>query len=190
MHRRELLQWMVATGGLSAFSRLSVADLGSLGEDAHRRVRDGTASPGVLTPVELAAVTAATECIIPRTDTPGATDAGVAAFIDVMLSEWYPAEDLERVRGKLAQLDAQAQRLVGKPFAKAPHERQVAIITVLDDEVTSLRRRNPAAANAHWFAILKYLTVWGYCTSEVAMREVLHSFPPPMDYNGAAPLRA
>jgi hypothetical protein len=39
------------------------------------------------------------------------------------------------------------------------------------------------------FAVLKYLTVWGFCTSEPGMREVLHSLPRPMRYDGAAPVR-
>lgn len=189
MDRRELLQWMVGTGGLTAFSRFTAGDLDALGGDAHRRVLDGSAPAGALTAAELATVASVAECIIPRTDTPGATDAGVAAFIDVMLGEWYPAEDLARVREKLVQLDIRSRELVGTTFVRAPHERQVALVTVLDMEVTSLRDRNPSAAHAHWFGILKYLTVWGYCTSEVAMREVLFSFPRPMTYNGAAPLR-
>lgn len=189
MDRRELLHWMVATGGLTAFGRFSPRDLDALGADAHRRVLDGTAPAGALTAAELATIAAVAETIIPRTDTPGATDAGVAGFVDVMLSEWYPAEDLARVREKLVQLDLRSRELVGAPFVRAPLERQVVLVTVLDMEVTSLRDRNPAAANAHWFGILKYLTVWGYCTSEVAMREVLRSFPRPMTYNGAAPIR-
>jgi hypothetical protein len=189
MHRRALLQWMVASGGLTAFSRFSMADLDALGADAHRRVLGATVGTGALTASELATVAAIAECIIPRTDTPGATDAGVAAFIDLMLTEWYPAEDLARVRENLIQLDAQSREVASAPFARAAQERQVAIITALDSEVARLRRSDPAAANAHWFGILKYLTVWGYCTSEVAMRELFHSFPPPMAYNGAAPVR-
>jgi hypothetical protein len=50
--------------------------------------------------------------------------------------------------------------------------------------VAALRTTNGAAANAHWFAMLKYLTVWGYCTSDVGMRETLHSWPQPMRYDG------
>lgn len=189
MDRRELLQWMVATGGLTAFSRFSLGDLGALGEDAHRRVLDGTAPAGALTATELATVAAVAETIIPKTDTPGATDAGVAGFVDIMLSEWYPAADLARVRETLAQLDSQSREVAGAPFASAPPARQVALVTAIDDDVARLRRSNAAAANAHGFGILKYLTVWGYCTSELVMRDVLHSFPRPMAYNGAAPLR-
>ncbi len=45
-----------------------------------------------------------------------------------------------------------------------------------------------AAASTHWFGTLKFLTVWGYCTSEVAMKELFHSVPRPTKYDGAAPL--
>lgn len=189
MHRRALLQWLVATGGLGAFSRFSAGDREALGADAHRRVLDGRAATGTLTAAELATVAAIAECIIPRTDTPGASDAGVAAFIDLMLGEWYPAQDLARVREALNLLDGHGQAVSGQPFVRLPRERQVAIVTAFENDVALLRRSDPSAANAHWFGIMKYLTVWGYCTSEVAMRDVFHSFPPPMAYNGAAPVR-
>ena len=44
MERRELLQWMVATGGMAAFNRLSVSDLTTLGHDVHRRASTCTGS--------------------------------------------------------------------------------------------------------------------------------------------------
>ncbi len=58
----------------------------------------------------------------------------------------------------------------------------------LDDEVTALRRTDGAAASAHWFGMLKFLTVWGYCTSEVGMRQTLQSWPQPMRYDGNVPV--
>ena len=63
------------------------------------------------------------------------------------------------------------------------------MVQALDDEVMALRRTAGGAANAHWFAMLKYLTVWGFCTSEPGMREVLRSLPRPMRYDGSAPVR-
>lgn len=189
MERRALLHWLVATGGLAAFNRLSAQDLTELGASTHARLGTGPRSVEFLTPAERRIVEAAAERIVPRTDTPGATDARVADFVDVMMTEWYPTADAERFRAGIAALDSTSRTRFGVSFAESTEEQQVALAQVLDDEVTTLRRTSGAKANEHWFAMLKYLTVWGFCTSEPGMRDVLHSFPHPMRYDGAAPVR-
>lgn len=188
MDRRDLLQWMIATGGMAAFSRFSPRDVTEMGTAAHARLAAASRVPGALTPDELRIVTAAAECIIPHTDTPGATDARVAEFVDVMLGDWYPADESARFRAGIATLDAASRATFGVTYADASTAQQVQLAQRFDDEVTALRRTSGAAANQHWFAMLKYLTVWGFCTSEAGMREVLKSFPRPMRYDGAAPV--
>lgn len=186
MERRELLQWMIAMGGLAAFNRLSERDLIAVGEAAHRQPR---AALEVLTAAQARVITIAAEHIIPASDTPGATDARVTAFIDGMLADWYtPAERAAFVTG-LAELDSRSRALHTKEFTACAAADQVALLTAIDTEVSALRRARGAAANDHWFATLKYLTVWGYCTSEPGMRKTLKSHPLPMRYDGNAPLR-
>lgn len=189
MDRRALIQWMVATGGLAAINRLSSDDIVSIGEEVHSRSHLRTASlpsAGSLNAHELRTVAIAAERIIPATDTPGATDAGVAAFIDLMLTEWYPEMDQRRFRTGVADLDVRSRVRTRRAFVDATSSEQSALLEVLDSEVSTLRRARSPGANDHWFAMLKYLTVWGYCTSEVGMRKTLHSFPPAMRYDGAA----
>ena len=188
MERRALLQWMVSTGGLAAFARLSPRDLVALGEETHDRLRNEPVRGTVLSLDELLAVAAAAECIIPRTTTPGATDAGVSAFIEMMLADWYPKPDVDRFRGGLGVLNKASVSRFSRTFSEATSAQQASLIQSLDDEVATLRRTDSKAANAHWFAMLKYLTVWGFCTSEVAMREVLHTHPRAMRYDGSADL--
>ena len=189
MQRRELIQWMLATGGLAAFNRLSAADLDSIGRDVHAR--------DVVRPVQLRAltehaartVTAASECIIPRSDTPGATDANTTAFIDAMMADWYAPAERDRFLAGVSELDVRSRAIAGRDFVDMPAAQQAALLTEFDIAVNSLRRDSGGAiANAHWFATLKYLTVWGYCTSEKGMRETLRSWPPPMRYEGCAPV--
>lgn len=188
MDRRSLLQWMVATGGAAALNRLSAQDLVSLGTRAHERAATAPFT-GMLTSQELRTVEALAECIIPRTDTPGAIDAQVARFVEVMMSDWYPAADAQRFREGISAFEAGVRARSGGSFADLPQARQVQHAQVLDQELSALRDTRGAKANEHWFAILKYLTVWGYCTSEVAMRDVFHSIERPMRYDGAAPVR-
>jgi hypothetical protein len=52
-----------------------------------------------------------------------------------------------------------------------------------------LRKTNADAANNHWFGMLKYLTVFGYCTSKVGQTQHLALWPLPGRYDGDAPYR-
>ena len=98
---------------------------------------------------------------------PGATDANVGAFIEKMLADWHTPEERERFLAGLRGLDSQGN------FVDKSESDQIAILTALDE------------SNADWFARLKYLTVYGYCTSEVGMRE-LKLWPLPWRYDGCA----
>ena len=175
---------MIATGGLAALNRLSAQDLITLRD--HARAQDGFSAPNMLDAHQFATVTVAAELIIPASDSPGATRAGVAAFIDTMLGGWYPASDRDRFRAGLKAVDARSASRNGKPFVAADSAAQLTLLESFDNDVNALRVANDASANQHWFAMLKFLTVWGYCTSEVGMRDTLKVWPLPMRYDGNA----
>ena len=69
--------------------------------------------------------------ILPPTDTPGAAEAGAPQFIDMMLAEWYAAEDRDRF---LAGLDAVDARAEGGSFVALDGEAQAALVAALDAE--------------------------------------------------------
>jgi hypothetical protein len=177
MERRELIQWLAATAGLRCLESLAPHDLLALGRDVHRRATTGRA----LDTRALQTVTVAAERIIPATDTPGATEAGVGAFIDKMLADWHTPAERDRFLAGLPELDARCRARAGKDFVDCAAADQVAVLTALDDEARS------TSSGEHWFGRLKYLTVYGYCTSEPGMR-ALGLFPPPWRYDGCAPV--
>lgn len=190
MERRELIQWLVAAAGLHGLDSLAPSGLLAFGRDVHRRAASQDAGRRVLSPHAERTVTAAAERIIPATDTPGATDAAVSAFIDKMLADWYTPAERDRFLTGLPDLDTRCRTRQGRDFVDCDEADQVAVLTALDDEVTALRAAGgDAAANPHWFAMLKYLTVYGYCTSEVGMR-ALHLDSLPGRYDGCAPIEA
>ena len=177
MERRELIQWLVASAGLPCLESLAPHDLLALGRDVHRRDATGRA----LDAHALQTVTVAAERVIPATDTPGATDAGVGAFIDKMLADWHTPAERDRFLAGLRELDARCRARAGKDFVDCAATDQVAVLTALDDESRS------TSSGDQWFARLKYLTVYGYCTSEAGMR-TLGLIPLPWRYDGCAPV--
>jgi hypothetical protein len=175
MERRELIQWLVATAGLRCLDSLAPADLLALGRDVHRR-----ATSRVLSPHDERTVAAAAVRIL--------SDADVSAFIDKMLADWHTPAERERFLAGLPDLDTRCRTRSGRDFVECTVADQVAVLTALDDEVTALRASSGAAvANQHWFAMLKYLTVYGWCTSEGGMR-TLRLYPLPWRYDGCAPV--
>ena len=176
MERREVIQWLVATAGLRCLDSLAPADLLALGRNVHRRATP-PATRRALTAAAAQTVAIAAERIIPATETPGATDAGVTAFIEKMLADWHTPAEREQFLAGLADLDARCRTRASRDFVACGEADQVAVLTELD------------AAHAQWFARLKYLTVYGYCTSEVGMR-ALGLWPQPWRYDGCALLDA
>ena len=191
MQRRRALQLIGALAGVPALpvlGRFSESELLALGARIHEQLEGGPREPRALTRAQYKEVEVAAEQIIPRTHTPGATDARVADFIDTMLAEWYTPPERDRFIAGLVDLDARAMQAHGRAFADISSSARVTLLTAIDDEVTALRRANTQAGNEHWFATLKFLTVWGYYTSRVGMTEELRTNVMPGRYDGDAPV--
>jgi Gluconate 2-dehydrogenase subunit 3 len=115
-------------------------------------------------------VIALSELIIPETDTPGAKAVLVNRFVDAVLDDSDEA-DARMFRRGLAWIDARSTELFGVEFVKATPDQQTALLTIVSSE------RNKALedqAGVEFFQAMKALTIVGYYTSEVGMREELH----------------
>jgi hypothetical protein len=166
MDRRRSLQVLGALAAAPVLARLnglSAAQFDAIVSQAH----DERTSRRTLTPEQHRQVEVVAEYLIPRTDTPGATDARVADFVDHMLANWYPPAERDRFVVGLQELDVRARRRRNVAFNQLAAVDQLDIVDGLDREVAALRRSNASAANEHWFGMLKFLTVWGYHTSRV-----------------------
>jgi hypothetical protein len=112
---------------------------------------DSTAAfaPRALSATQVPLVVAMAEHILPRTDTPGATDARVVEFVDAMLAGYYAPADRQRFLAGLGAVDARATRAFGRPFLGGTSEQQLALVVALDRETFARRdgaARDPAAA--------------------------------------------
>lgn len=115
-------------------------------------------------------VIAMSELIIPQTDTPGARAVLVNRFVDAILDDADEA-DARMFRRGLGWIDARSTELFGVEFVTATAEQQAALLTIVSSG------RNKALedqAGVEFFMAMKALTIIGYYTSEVGMREELH----------------
>ena len=113
-------------------------------------------------------VIALTGLIIPATDTPGAKEAQVNRFIDLLLSESAPEAQRRFLQG-LAWLDGHAMRQHGAPFVKCSKEQQTAMLESLDPDRKPADNLRPGAA---FFRGIKRRTVSGYYSSKIGYAEL------------------
>jgi len=133
-----------------------------------------------LAPALSATLAAAADRILPRTDTPGAADVGVPAFIDRLYGEFMtPAEQKLLTQG-LQEIEAAARSAHGAGFSTLTAAQQD---TVLRGVAKSQQDKEPSS-----FGLLRSATILGYFTSEPVGLKVLHYDPVPGAYDGCVPI--
>ena len=172
LNRRDALRRIAIGGATAAIAPLWVASLSSAAEQhaAHYQASAASAAawaPKVLTPAQNETVITLAELIIPQTTTAGATKANVNRFIDAVLADASPADRQTFVDG-LVWIDARSQRDAGAPFARATAQQQTSLLTALSTNKTPTPEDQPGV---DFFTAIKSLTITGYYTSEVGMRE-------------------
>jgi len=127
------------------------------------------------------------EIIIPKTDTPGAKDAGVPGFIDLMLKDCYKKEDQDRFTAGLATFDAEAKTAYGDSFIYCKPEQQVEHVKKAHAAALAEAKENREAKRP-FILMAKELTLLGFFTSEPGATQVLQYEAVPGSYKGCIPL--
>lgn len=169
VNRREALRRLAVGGAATAALPTWVESLSAFALDhaqthgQHAAAAKATAAwkPKVLTLHQNSTVITLGELIIPQTDTPGAKAANVNRFIDGVLAERQTDERTKFLAG-LTALDERAKTEFGKPFVDATPEQQTAMLTKLATEPVD-----------EFFEAIKSMTIIGYYTSEVGVRQEL-----------------
>ena len=119
--------------------------------------------PNFFQPAEFRTMEALTERIIPRTDTPGAKDAGVALLIDKAVVA--DPTLTQPFRAGLADLNAASVNSYGHEFVELTEQQQIAVLTPM-----SLQ---PDSSLGKFFAMVKDMTVDAYYKTEVGLKTEL-----------------
>lgn len=117
------------------------------------------------------------EMIIPTTETPGAKDAKIDEFADIILTEWAGEQEKQQWLDGLAAIDAESQAAFGKRFIEASAAERLQLMTKWDADLTAARnarrtwRREsgtpqPPDHRRLFFHTIRSFTVSGYYSSE------------------------
>ncbi|MFI5279782.1 MAG: gluconate 2-dehydrogenase subunit 3 family protein [Gemmatimonadales bacterium] len=181
MDRRDVIR--LAGVGLPGLAGLDPERIFAIARAVHRRA--SASRSAAFDEHQRATVDAIAELIMPATDTPGAHAAGVAAFIEVIVAEWYHDDERSVFMSDLAEVDTRSARENGKTFLEMTPPQQTALLTALESE----SRAAPRGAPQSFFGRIKDLTLSGYYTSEIGVRQELGEVFMPGRYDGAAPVR-
>jgi hypothetical protein len=150
---------------------------------AERAVPAGAATaaaPRYLTADEFALAGAVAERILPRTDTPGAMDVGVPAFIDLAYGEFMTAEERTLLADGLAALEGRSV---------AAHQTAFTSLTVAQqDDLLRALAHDSQDLDRSFFRQIREATVLGYFTAEEVGRRVLHYDPVPGRFEPCVPI--
>lgn len=137
-------------------------------------------SHAALTSDQRTLIAAISERIIPTTDTPGAIAAGVPAFIEMMLADWYEPTDRNEFMDGLGVLEGHARVQFEMPFAGlAPEEQDLVLTQAMMGKISGLPGR--------FFDHCRQLTIMGYYSSEIGCKQERVYLPVPGRYDGKYP---
>lgn len=168
VQRREILRILgvaATVAGFPGFSKWGFA-CGHIGNTA-LQVKPAAYQPQFFTPSEYAMIERLTDIIIPADGTPGAKEAGVAEFIDVMI--FSDPEQQYAFRMGLAWLNSHSERTLKKKFVELTPEQQTSILEPLG---FSQKARPGEEDGRTFFALMREYTVTGFYTSEIGFKEL------------------
>ncbi|PWJ58424.1 gluconate 2-dehydrogenase subunit 3-like protein [Dyadobacter jejuensis] len=138
---------------------------------------------------DLALIASVAELIIPETDTPGATAAGVPEFIVMMLQDCYHQPEQESFKQGL-------DRLRAENFLAMKEPQQISLLQRIEQEtMQEMKKRNvkqtkmgdnedreqidKKAVGLPFWRLIKELTLLGYFTSEQGLTTAFDYVPIP-----------
>jgi hypothetical protein len=180
--RRELIRAALFASAVSALGpAFSMAQAvhsdvtpAARGEDGSKFLTDPNWKAAFLNPQQNETLIVLSDVIIPATDTPGAKEALVNRFLDLMVSA-QPAEFQQQFVDALSFIDSESQKEFGDEFRKLTPDDQVALLTVWaypkDASQWMAQEEKPDPGHRH-FGLLKALIAAAYYGSEIGQKEL------------------
>ena len=180
MDRRELLKLIaIATGGVVIGGDFFLAGC-----------KNPEAGSGVAFSADnLSFLDEVAETILPKTNTPGAKDAELAKFMQVMVNDCYTAADQKIFHEGINKLNEACEKMHSSDFMKASTQQRTDLLTAVDKEAKDYNKNKKKEDPNHYFTMMKQLTLQGYFTSKIALTTVIDYHAVPAKYDGAVPYK-
>lgn len=192
MERRDLLKMIMATTG--------VAMVGVSGHAISYEMKEQIPlSKTIFKSDDVILFNEIADVILPRTNTPGAKDANVGLMALILANDCYTAKERDTLLAGFQTIDEQAKKGFGSAYLLLTVAQKTEFVSQLDSEAKAYnhkqalyylsvtpydRDRNDNKPIAHYFTLIKQLTLFSFFTSKVGATEVLRYEATPGKYNG------
>jgi hypothetical protein len=170
--------WMLG-GAISAPAALAILQGCSARESAPAA---GVPALKFLKAAQYPVIAEIAEIMLPKTDTSGAKDVGVPAFIDVALDAVYDQESKDRFNAGYAEFETTAKS-GGKSFLEQePAARAALVKSALESALAGDHKPKP------FIVMTRELVLLGYFTSEQGIRQNMTYEAVPTVFHGCVPV--
>ena len=132
-----------------------------------------------------ALLTEIADTILPSTpDSPGAKEAGVGAFMQLIVEDCYASRDQQVVLEGLQKIRRATQQQFKGDFVSLNVPQRYGLLSKLDKEAKQFETSKADDVPHHYFTLLKQLSVFAYFSSEVGTTKALRYNPIPGRFDG------
>jgi len=174
MERRTTIKKIISFVGMAAF----FPALAGMIEGCSKKSEPEWA-PLILSRQQQTIISALSDQIMPPTDTPGAVDAGVPGFIEILLKEVFRLRDARNLLSDLDGFNMNCKVMFGNTFVDCSNEQQAEWLKKVS---------NTSHANNALFEKVKELVVGAYFTSEKGMKQNFDYVPIPKKFDVCLPM--
>lgn len=128
------------------------------------------------------------ETILPKTElTPGAKDAAVGRFMNIIVSECYDAAEQQAFLQGITQLNERSRQAYQKDFDRIAPGQKHELLLVMEEESAAYNANRLPETPPHYYTMMKQLSLLGFLTSEVGMTQAMRYEPVPGRYDPCVP---
>lgn len=197
MERRDLLKWIGVVTGTAVVG----------GELFLTGCKAEITTPSLpFTQTDIALLDEIAETIIPKTNTPGAKEAEVGKFMEIMVKDCYDKMDQANFVEGMADIQKQSKEKYKKEFNLITADQRKELLTALDGaakkvladiqsgkpssavvmnvDTATYNKEEKAKNKVHYFTLMKQLTLLGFFTSKPGATEALRHVAVPGRFDG------
>ena len=128
------------------------------------------------------------DSILPTTpSSPGAKAANVAKFMNTMVRDCYETSNQQIFFDGISMLQDACKTKFNTAFMDCSAEQRTELLIGIDNEQKAYTASKKKEDPAHYFRMMKELTILGYFTSEIGATQALRYVAVPGRYEGCVP---
>ena len=136
-------------------------------------------------PEDIAYLDEVADTILPTTaSSPGAKAAAVGTFMTVMVKDCYDENDQKIFLDGMNKLQDASRKKYDRYFMEATPQQRHDLLVELDNEQKEHSKNKKKEDPAHYFRMMKELTLLGYFTSEIGATKALRYVESPGRFEG------